>query len=564
MRKIKILLLISFLVVSTYSRSQSLPVGSVALEEYFRRGQLIENRDSLMSFTIRPLYSSSIFLLGSKLYGDTVKEAYNILRDYTFNKAKDSELTLNLLPVDFQLRFNTHSPYGWNDGAMIPAKGLQTLVSGGIYAEYSHFSVQLKPELVIARNAAFSGLPTDINNSLWWKLYYDYYNYADLPERFGNDAYSRIFWGQSSIRLNFDPLSFGISTENLWWGPGVKNSLLMSNTATGFKHLTFNTSKPIETRVGSFEGQLIAGRLEGSGFSPVEPDPIYYGTPLYLPKPGDWRYLSGVIATWQPKWVSGFYLGFTRSFQVYSKDLGNRLGDYLPIFSPFQKIKADDPVNKRDERGSVFFRWVWPKEKAEIYFELGRNRPSGNLRDFTVNPQDGRAYIFGMQKLLPFGRRQDQYVQIGLEATQLQETSPDAVRSGKSIYVNQYIRHGYTNRGEPLGAGIGPGGSSQSLDIYWVSGFKKLGFTMERYAHNNDFYYYAFEPSLDWRRHWVDVSFAVNGTWDYKNFIFNARVQAIHSYNYKWLLKQNPGDIYPVNGEDASNFQGQVGLSYRF
>src|SRR5690606_22347969 len=89
--------------------------------------------------------------------------------------------------------------------------------------------------------------------------YYDFYNNIDLPARFGKTAYTRAYLGQSSIRLNVKSLSLGLSSENLWWGPGRKNSLLMSNTAPGFMHLTLNTLKPISSPIGSFEGQLIAG-----------------------------------------------------------------------------------------------------------------------------------------------------------------------------------------------------------------------------------------------------------------------------------------------------------------
>ncbi|MEJ7778646.1 MAG: capsule assembly Wzi family protein [Daejeonella sp.] len=543
------------------SQAQSIPVGTVALEEYYRRAQLMGQGDSTISFAIRPLTFSSL-MSGVSVYPDSVRIGYSLVDSNSVLKTQNGKLSIQLLPADWQLRFSSHHPYGWNDGPLIPARGFQTVISGGIYAEYGPLSIQLRPELVLAQNPSFRGFPTDENNVLWWKLYYDYYNYTDLPERFGKNSYTRGFWGQSSIRVNFEPFSFGISTENLWWGPGTRNSLLMSNTAPGFKHLTFNTTRPVKTVIGSFEGQLIIGRLEGSGFGPMEPNPIYFGTPIYLPKPDDWRFLSGLALTWQPKWVPGLFLGLTSSSQVYSKDVSAR--DYFPSLFPFKKIKSDDPLNKGDQLSSLFFRWLWPEEKAEIYFEYGLSNPSGNLRDFGTMPEDSRAYIFGLRKLLPFKGRSDEHLQISMELTQLQETSANSVRRAESWYVNPYIRHGYTNRGEPLGAGIGPGANLQSLDVSWVKGLKTLGLQLERYVHNNDYYYYAFEPSQDWRRHWVDISLAARGEWNYKNFIFNARLQAVQSFNYKWFLKQNPGDPYVVNGIDAFNIQSQIGLSYRF
>jgi hypothetical protein len=51
-----------------------------------------------------------------------------------------------------------------------------------------------------------------------------------------NGPFNKAFWGQSSIRLTFGPASIGLSNENIWWGPGIRNSLIMSNNAPGFKH----------------------------------------------------------------------------------------------------------------------------------------------------------------------------------------------------------------------------------------------------------------------------------------------------------------------------------------
>ena len=558
-------LLLIFVLTSFAASSQSLPVGTISLEDYFRRRQLEGRGDSSVSFTIRPFHSSSPILKSDGSDSLLVKRSARSSEVISNWQPRDPAMKLFVLPADLQVRLNSHHPYGWNDGPMIPARGLQTVLSAGIYAEYGHLSLQLKPEFVIAENQSFRGFPQDYGEILWYTLYYDYYNNTDLPERFGKDSYSKLFWGQSSVRLNFDPVSFGLSSENLWWGPGFRSSLLMSNTAPGFKHLSFNTSRPVQTAIGSFEAQLIAGRLEGSGFSPMEPNPDYFGEALYLPKSDDWRYLSGLSFTWRPKWVPGLFLGFSSTSQVYSKDLEPR--DYFPGVIAFRRTTADDPINVPDTRSSVFFRWIWPEEKAEIYFEYGLEDPVFNLRNIARASDNSRAFIFGLRKLIPFGTRADENLQISLEATQLQQNSANAIRAGKSWYVDQFIRHGYTNRGEALGAGIGPGANLQTLDLSWVKGLKRLGIQLERYVHNNDYYYYAFESKQDWRRHWTDLSIAAGGEWDYKKFLFNARIQAIQSYNYKWYLKDDgKGTIpYPeVNGIDAFNLHLQLGTTYRF
>lgn len=545
------------------AKAQTVPVENT-VEDFYRREQLNGKVDSTVSFTVRPINPTSLGFKNSYYpdsgYASTKPTAYS---PWKFDKRS---FKYQILPVSLQTQLNTNHPYGWNDGAMIPAKGLQAMFSAGLYAEFGPLSVQLQPEFVSAANQKFDTFNKDIYPIIaaW---YYDFYNNIDLPARFGNSAFNKVYWGQSSIRLNYQSFSFGLSTENLWWGPGLRNSLLMSNDAPGFKHLTLNTIKPVKTPIGSFEGQLIAGRLENSNYSPLTPNWDLFSTPLYIPKPDDWRYLSGIVLSWQPKWVPGLFLGFTRSSQVYGKDL-NSLGDYLPFFSEKKSVTADVAIGpQKDTRSSIFARWLWTQEHAEIYFEYGHDNNTNDFTNALLEPQDTRAYIFGLRKLLPFAQRSKGGILIGVEVTQLAETSFSKVEDAQSWYINKYIRQGYTNFGQSLGAGIGPGGNLQSVDVSWVKGLKKIGLQIERYIHNDDFYYYAFSRSNDWRRHWVDLSAALNGSWNYKNLVFNAQLQYIHSLDYQWYLdpsKEIVGQSYYINGATANNLHIQAGITYRF
>lgn len=563
---IKKLPVVFALIFITYSaiKAQTLPVGSVANEDYYRRFQLLGKSDSNVSFMVRPVFPQ---ILADGLYADPNDQIKDKTSSQLFG-TQNGKASIILLPVSMQNQTNSHHPYGWNDGAMIPAKGLQTLISGGIYAKYGVLSVQLKPEFITAANSYFESFNKDHYDVIFAR-YYDFYNNVDLPVKFGTKSYTRFYWGQSSIRVNHKSFSFGVSTENLWWGPGIRNSLLMSNSAPGFPHLTLNTIEPVKTGIGSFEGQLIAGRLVGSGFAPLYPDDMsYLGVSLYKPKPEQWRYMSGIVITWQPKWVPGLFLGYSQSAQSYGKDL-NGVKDYLPFFSSISNVNAQDvPINKRDTRNSTFARWLWPDEHAEVYFEFGRNNYSGNLRQVLLEPDVSRAYIFGLRKLMMTNKANNEGILISAEATQMQETSVNNILNGLGWYINKNITQGYTYKGESLGAGIGPGANLQSLDVSWVRGLKRLGLQMERYAHNNDFYYYAYIDTQDWRRHWVDLSVALSGEWDYKNFIFNGKIQGIQSLNYQWYLdptlNRNPGDPYYVSGINKFNLQLQAGLTYRF
>jgi len=532
---------------------QTLPVGSLDnIEDAYRRRQLLGEDTSGISFMIRPL-----FLTEKNAVTLSDEETGLLATDLNKSLWSKGKMAVYLLPFEWRQQINSHHPYGMNDGAMIPAKGYQTLVSGGIFARIGFLSVQFKPEYVYAQNSAFREI-TEAGNEVA-NNYYKFYNVIDMPDRFGNRAYSKFNWGQSSIRLNFGPVSAGLSNENLWWGPGIRSSLLMSNNAPGFKHITLNTTEPIRTPIGSFEAQLIGGRLEASGV------PLPSGS-NYKAKPDDWRYLSGIALTYQPKWIQGLYLGLDRSFIMYHNQLNGKLGNYLPLFTSVNKsditknAKNDEAVT-RDQLISVFARWVMPESKAEIYMQYGREDHAYNDRDFIVEPEHSRAYIIGFRKLMEL-KGDEEYIQFGLELTQLESAGTGKIRPSGYWYSHSGVRDGYTNIGQVLGAGIGPGSNLQSLDVSWVKGLKKIGLQIERLSHNNDLMYNL--GALDIRRHWVDLGLTGKFSWDYKNFIFNSSMSYVHSFNYQYILKngQTP-NFWKFDHTDVNNVQLRLGVMYR-
>jgi len=547
------------------SKSQTLPVGTPVLEDYYRRAQLLGKLDPNISFTVRPLYSSKSLNANNIFDPDSALEKR---RDGNFNgiyRFWGKFGKIQLLPFTWENQYTTYHPYSINDGVMIPARGYQTSIEAGIYAKLGPLSFQLRPEVVYAENRTFPDFfkdQPDYIRAAW----YSHLNYIDFPERFGDNIYKKFFLGQSSILLTVGPLSLGLSTENLWWGPGMRNSLMMSNTAPGFEHITFNTVRPIKTFIGSFEGQLIGGRLENSGFAPFDTTFEYSGNKVYAPKRNDWRYINGFVLSYQPKYFKGFFAGLTRTFIVYHNDMGDRIKDYLPIITPIDK-KANYGEGESsvpgDQRASAFIRWVWGKEHAELYCEFLREDHAYDSRDMFLEPDHTHAYLFGFQKLMPL-KREGQYLQVNLELTQLAQTGTNPERPTGSIYLHYAgISQGYTNRGQLLGAGIGPGSNMQSLQISWLKAYNRLGIQVERYVHNYDFYTSVVK---DIRANWVDFSISALGEWNYKNLVFSGSLNVIRCYNYDFLYRpdaSNPPSFWDP-GKDVYNCQGKVSVMYRF
>jgi hypothetical protein len=556
---------LNLLSIPLRSLGQSLPVGTPVLEDYYRRLQLSGGVDSTVSFTVRPFYPSrskghphNVYDPDSTLH----KDSWTSTGPFTFGKGHGE---FQILPLTIQQQYNSDHPYGWNDGAMIPAKGYQTMVSGGFYLKYGPLSIQLRPEYVYAANPSFNGYASG-HGDADLVSYYLYHNLIDQPERFGTGTYTKALWGQSSIRLTFGPISAGLSTENLWWGPGINNALILTNNAAGFKHATINTVRPIHTFLGSFEGQIIAGRLDATGQPALDVTSTSTGKLLYIPKRDDWRYYTGYNLSYQPRWVPGLFLGWIRTFNSYKADL-HSFSDYFPFLTPFQKSSSKyvngDAFN-RDQQTSFYARWLFAKAKAEIYFEYGINDNAYDYKDFLSSPEHSRAYIWGIRKLVPLAKR-DQGILFSAEIDQLSQSADRIVRPAAGWYIHSGVTQGQTNDGQILGAGTGSGGNLQTIDISWVSGLKKLGLLFQRYEHDTDFAEQHFTTINGNNRNWVDFAMGLQGNWNYRNLLFNAKLQGVKSLNYEWILKDyDPNNTYYVPHNDVFNLHAELGVTYRF
>ena len=516
--------------------------------DFVRREQLIGKLDLGRSLLLQS-YGTNYQALDSLLPN---KKTGKKLQSYWKSKGMDFEW----LPVSSTLQYNSDHPYGWNNGSMIASAGFEGLVTGGFLLESGKFSMQVKPEIVYAQNKAFQTFPEDYSDA-YWASYYQLLNRSDIPERFGNNTYRKILPGQSSIRYNSGVFSVGLSTENIWWGPGRYNALIMSNNAPGFAHISFNTSKPIQTSIGSFEGQLIGGSLVSSGIPVPDTNRYINNIRVYQPKNEADRYLSAITISWQPKWVKGLFVGLAKASYEYYADISG-IADILPLQGIIRS--STEKNGKKASLGSLFARYVMPEDRAEVYVEFGRNDKAASIINMISDKGYPSGYVAGFRKLFA-QKKPNQFMELAVEVTQLELPTAQLIQQSASWYTHSYVRQGFTNQGRVLGAGIGPGSNSQLLDISWVKGFTKIGLQFQRLLHNNDFYYNTFVTTQDYTRHWVDLSTTLHIDWKYQHILVSGQMGVIRSYNYQWYIFQ--GLNYFNNGLDVLNLHGGVSVAYR-
>ena len=457
---------------------------------------------------------------------------------------------------------NSSVPFSMNDGALWAGKGQSMNIAGGIRAEWGRLQIALKPQLIYEANLSLpfydnlqSGLPYTLPpyRSVYSTLWNIFPHGADIPFRFGD---RRRFYGdagQSSASLRLGAVRAGVSTENEWWGPGIQNALLLSNAAAGVPRLFVRSARPLNTSVGDFEFSTFLGQLEESEFYRTS---VAANDSAGLRHVGTTnRLLAAAAIVWRPKWEPKVSLGLARSVyeeRIYRGPILVRWFDVLAdVGQPDDRPVSDSTARLgRDQLVSLFGRWVLPDDGFEVYFEWLRASMPVSLRDFLTDPSHSRGYTVGLQWLAPTNRRGGA-LRLQGEATNLEQDASFRYRPIGSIYSSRVVPQGYTQRGQPLGAAIGPGSSSQHLAADYVASQWSLGVFGERIRWNEDAHAQTPYPSFKgWCESDVSLIGGLRGRWTGQNGIVSASLSTTHRYNVFFqmfaacpLMSTDPGRV---------------------
>ena len=523
-------------------------------------------RYKILKGEIKSDHSLNIKPLNVNTYYDSIVRSFKTIYS---NKKKSIEL--KSLGIDYFIEYNSNHPYNRNNGSMIPNRGYQHIISPGLYFKLGILDIQIKPEHHYSENKKFDGFWEGHYPVIWAKRY-KLWNAIDMPERFGDIRHNSTKIGQSYVKLNWKNMSIGLSNENIWWGPSIRNSIMMSNHAEGFKHFTFNSIKPIKSLIGNFEWQFITGKLESSGYTPPRTDYEYAGTKLYSPKinqlgsTDDWRYLQGFIISYSPKWINGLSFGFIRWTQMYYALIEGKYWwlkgnpSYFPVFQNLFRSndKFENYEAQTNQAAGIFLRWHWEDSKSEFYFEFHHNDSKQNIRDLILDSDHSRAATIGLQKVFRINNNDFLF---NWEWTQMEQNASSLIRNAGSWYEHSFVYHGYTNKGEVLGSSIGPGSNSHYLSVNMMKDMSKTGIAFEVVDNDNDFYHYAFMDAQDYRRYWKDFNLHINYNRNFKNFNLYTNLIYSRSLNYQWEL-DDYAEPYYHPGRDVNNFHISIKFTY--
>jgi hypothetical protein len=353
--------------------------------------------------------------------------------------------------------WNSRIPYSQNDGALWAGRGTSARVMVGAGARLGQATLVLAPQFAYAQNQEFPLLPEPQTrhspaHSNFLPPWYTVGATADLPVRFGDRPYVLVDPGESSLTLKLGSAALGGSTESQWWGPGVRNALVLSNNAAGIPHLFLRTSRPLRTRVGRFEAKWIVGGLTES---------IFFDTI----STNSLRSLSALSVTYQPPALENLTFGAARAVYRGAATRGAILANAADVFTSWEHRPTETDTTwapEAEQIVSLFGRWVFPESGFETYVEWARHELPVSLRDLFIDPNHTQGYTLGFAWAHPdrFGT-----LRVSGESTFLEYSPTFRHRPADPYYTSRKVPQGYTQRGQAIGAAIGPGSSSLWLAI---------------------------------------------------------------------------------------------------
>ena len=485
-------------------------VGYTNFDDNIRDLQLLGKLQPEQSLTQRP------FILTSKLSYDSLLAMIDPEFENHGHLLQKKFSDLQLLPFNFLQKFNSTRPYGWNDGPLSFSNGYQFIGSGGVYFRLGNIHLTLRPE--------------------YFKTASDRYEIAGWGQQ--TPSISKFILGQSNLRMDIGPLSLGASTENIWLGPGIYSSLIMSNNAQGFNHYKIGTNKPLKTPIGSLEFNIIGGTLTSNTKSGFENKFLKTsGIDPYT------RYLNIISVTYNPIFSKNVFLGINRAFQQQTQNNpSSKLSNYYLIaLKPLYRNQYEDNAQYIDQLISGFAKFLFPKENAEIYFEYGWNDGSSNFRDLVLDMSHSAASIFGLKKIKYLN--DGSYLNIEVEATQMSQRPTYLYRNAGNWYEHAQLRDGYTNENQILGAGSGIGNNLQTIAFSWNKNWQKYGVKFNHIS-MNPWYNINLFATDGGAAIWHDYSYGILLKQKYKNILFNINVDYLHSKNYLNQVDNKKSNLY--------------------
>lgn len=432
-----------------------LPVGSE--EETYLRDLQVAGLAPLYPWTIRGFTYGELARVAPT---DTLHPWHG---HFDLSAPPSTGLHVGLVSPEVSLIGNSGYPFGSNDGMVWAGRGLTSDVRAGFWLTWGRLHLRVAPEAFVAQNTSF---PLASNGRRGEAALRDsrYPGAIDRPQRFGVRAYNQVGLGSSELTLTLPGVVLGVSGASQTWGPGYDYPLLISDNAGGFDHAFIQTSRPLGIGIGRLHARLIIGRLAQSKWSPA-------------PEGTHDRFVSAVVASFQPRGVPGLEIGIERFVDRNWSGGGIGLAEILRPFGGI--ISVGGPITNpkgEDQMAGLFFRWAVPKAGVEVYAEAVREDFSRDFRDLIVRPDDYMGRTLGVRRVMKLSGTRLLAIHGEVVSAMTHHSERDnryrVAPTPNALYTHSSVKQGWTQVGQVLGSPVAFGGSGWTLgtDLYGPRG----------------------------------------------------------------------------------------------
>ncbi len=401
-------------------------------------------------------------------------DIYNDSSTLAFHSSvnNNEEKAFSLINPQARVSVNSNYPRGLNDGPVWKGKGVTSELHLGASGKLGVLSYTFYPVIYHSQNLSFDLAPQA--NSSISPYGYQYTGGLgggiDWVQRYGGDSFAAFHPGQSEIKLQLGKFLSSVSTQNYSVGPSVFNPIILGRQGSGFPHFRIG-SNPLNLKIKN----VALGKLEANFLIGLLTESDYFDNNTG----NNTSYFNGLFLAYTPPFLENLTLGFNKA--LYKETGRFSAQDLVSVIKVLDTATFNGQF---DQIASATMEWKFPEVGFRAYLEFAFNDYGGAYK--WIEPEHSRAYTLGFEKYTQF-KNEDQ-LNITYEHTNLSRNHTYMWRAEPTFYVHSVNHQGYTNRGQLLGAGIGPGANSDMLQVKYLHRNHVFGLGAQRIEHNKDYF----------------------------------------------------------------------------
>lgn len=357
----------------------------------------------------------------------------------------------------------------------------------------------------------------------------------------GDSPYQSVGLRETQFYVHYKGIGGGFSNANMWWGPGIHSSLMMTNNTTGFGNLMLGTIEEKRYKDWGFNGRYI--------FSKFDKKSLY--EPFYTAVIFSMTYYSNPIVT----------IGLSKAAQIGgTHPNADTVSVKQAMLAFLAGITAGDASTYRDRWSTDdhtftgYIETTFPKSKLKVFLEVGRNDIAWDIYNLILAPDHSIATVFGLRKYEIFNNKN---LLFGFEyAKLLSGRYIDRLFVGPWYNRREYDYSKYDGR--YWGAHSGPDSDDFTIYLGWIG--KNISviptFNYERHGLQEPVILTEsgeIESPINAYPE-VKIEFRLDLRYKYKDYLINLYLERENINNLEFLDKKRTGTVIWLGIERELNF----------